>query len=438
MKKVLKSNWLLILVILGIVLVRGYYLYMSYQNGSYTIEISHHMGDAGHYLQIAKNISDFHVYSDNQSEIATEMATWRPPVWPMVLSLFYKFSDNLVVLIFLKLILETSLILLVVLKLGRYFSLKSIYVIPFLFLFVEPQYLKYSLTFLSESFTAVLILMLLGVFISLNRNKRYHIAIPALASIIVLTHPVSVFFVLTIFGIYLLYNLKSNFKIAFLHGLLFAVIILIWPGRNYLTFNKGVYLTASQGAVFSKGWNEKVSSKFTNVDGDLADEELNLKYVDSTLLKNSDNSVLDLGKLYKEGTLNYLSQIPFQEKASILLTKITSNFNPFPEKPKPGFLESLSIVFRSLYLLALIQLFIRLFRRQKFSLDSNEDKAFLIIASVFTGQIIMASYIYTGLRFNSIYSLALLGSFLIINLKTITSLIAFISGKYQRISKIYL
>ena len=69
---------------------------------------------------------------------------------------------------------------------------------------------------------AILILIFLVFFISLNDSRRFHIAIPILASIIILTHPVSLFFVLSIFIIYLFYNLKSNFGMVIFHGLLFS------------------------------------------------------------------------------------------------------------------------------------------------------------------------------------------------------------------------
>ena len=62
--------------------------------------------------------------------------------------------------------------------------------------------------------------------------------------------------------------------------------------------------------------------------------------------------------------------------------------------------------------------FVRMFRKPRFDLAKPKDGAYAVIGAVLTGQIIMASYIYTGLRFNAIYSLKLLYCFIYINRNT--------------------
>jgi hypothetical protein len=403
------------LIVIGLISVKFYYLYLSNSHTAYSNEIAYNSGDSSHYLVIGKNISDFNVYSDTNSKNVSESATWRPPFWPFVLSILFKVSSKPLILMLLKAIGEVVLIILILLKFKRYADLELICLLPFFIVFIEPQYLKYSITFLSESLTAILILMLTVFFIVLSNSKRYHLAIPILSSFIILAHPVSVFFVVVLFIIYLTFNLKSNFVVALLHGLLFSMIVLAWPYRNYVKFDKGFYLTASQGATLSKGWNENVATKFTNVDGDLADETLNLKFVDPSLLSKSDISVLDLSKLYTIGTVNFINRISFQEKIKIGLQKLQSNFNPFPEKPKPGFLETLSIFFRFLYLIVFFQMIFRFCRKDKINFNAMKDRIYLIILAIFLGQSFMAVYVYTGVRFNSIYSLTLLFCFIYIN-----------------------
>lgn len=415
MQKALSKHWVVLLLIISLISVKFYYLYLSNLQNGYSNEVAYNNGDSSHYLLIAKNIAAFNVYSDTNSKIVSELATWRPPFWPFVLSFFFKFTENPLILILLKSILEVIFLLLILFKFKKNTNVKFIYLLPFFVVFIEPQYLKYSITFLSESLTAILILLLTVFFISLNNSKRYHIVIPILSSFVILCHPVSVFFVLTLFIIYLIFNLKSNLVVALLHGFLFSIIVLVWPYRNYVTFDKGFYLTASQGATFSKGWNEKVSTQFTNVDGDLADETLNLKFVNNNLLSLSDKSVLDLSKLYTIGTKKFISQISLGEKLNIGLKKIESNYNPFPEKPKPGFLETLSIFFRILYLAAFIQMIIRFFRKGEIEFNSMKDRVYLVVLAILIGQTIMSVYVYTGLRFNSIYSLSLLFCFIYIN-----------------------
>ena len=423
MKVLLKEYWFIIVVLSIVIVIKSYYLNMAFQQGAFTNEKAYNSGDATHYLKIGKNIADFHVYSDSNSNIPSESATWRPPFWPFTLSILFNLTSHVGKLIVLKFLLELSLLLFTMFKITKHLSLKAPYIFHFLIIFIEPQYLKYSITFLSESFTAILILILVVYFIKLRQNKRHHFLIPTLSALVILTHPVSIFFILTIFVIYLLFNLKTNLKITILHGLIFSLIVLVWPIRNYLTFNHNIYLTASQGATFSKGWNEKVAIEFDNVDGDLANEDMNLKYVDSILINNLNGSTLKLSEAHTIGTKNFINQINLGEKLKIILTKVKSNFNPFPEKPKPGTLESIAIFFRFLYLIVLIQIVFRIFQKRKISFDSNSDKAYLVILSIFIGQILMSSYIYTGLRFNSIYSLAILFCFLIINSKIINTIL---------------
>ena len=420
MKYFINKNWMILLVIIGLFSVKFYYLFLSFQNDSYSHEVAYSQGDASHYLSIAKNITDFHVYSDTNSKIISESATWRPPFWPLVLSFLFQFSHNPLALILLKSILEISLIFFALFKFKSTGNLKFSTLIPFFILFIEPQYLKYSVTFLSESFTAVLILLLTVFFISFNNFKKHQIVIPVLSSFVILCHPVSAFFVLLLFIIYLLLNLKSNFLMTITSGVLFSLLVLSWPYRNYVTFNKGFYLTASQGASLSKAWNEKVASQFTNVDGDLADEGLNLKYVDDKLLSNSAKSVLDLSKIYTIATKNFINGIGFQEKLNIVFKKLKSNFNPFPEKPKPGFLETLSIFFRILYLITFAQMIVRFLRKGKIDFNSTKDRVYLVVLAVFIGQIMMSIYVYTGLRFNSIYSLTMLFCFIFLNIDFFT------------------
>ncbi|MBP6557200.1 MAG: hypothetical protein KAX93_00635 [Flavobacterium sp.] len=411
-----KKNTLVALLIIGFVLlVKGYFLFTTFNHNNLTEATVSKSGDAGHYFKIAKNIAEFYSYADDNSATANESATWRPPVWPFILSFFFYVSKNPLSLLVCKIIFET----LILVSALFYFKKKNSYPILFfsllLLLLIEPQYLKYSATFLSESFTAILALLFMLLFLGLKTQYRFHILIPIIAAITVLCHPVSVFFVVTLLGIYLLFNVKKHFKIGLLHGFLFLAIVLLWPIRNHLLFDKGLYLTASQGATFSKGWNEKVLTNFTNVDGDLADESLNLKYVDSNKIIQSEKGVLEYSKLYQQGTWHYIKSLNFSDQLKIAFKKLSSNFNPFPEKPKAGFFEKLSVVFRILYLVLFAQLFIRILSRKKIDFSATRDKAFMVVFAVFIGQVMMSVYIYTGFRFNSIYSLTLLLCFMLVN-----------------------
>ena len=414
MKLFYSKNWLFFLFVCFAFLIKCYLLFQIHNN-NISDEIAYNNGDAGHYLKIAKNIHDFHVYSDNNSIISTENATWRPPFWPFLLSLFFIFTSNIFYLLLIKVVLEFIIVLGCLFLFKRKSELKTVHFLPFFLILIEPYYLKYSTTFLSESITSVLIFILTIVFINLNLKKRYTVFVPIVSGLILLCHPVSAFFVLSMVTIYLLINVRHNFKIAVLHGLLFCLIITSWTYRNYITFNQGFYLTASQGATFSKGWNEKVCSQFTNVDGDLADESINLKYVNKKITATTTISVLELSHLYREGTLNYIKTLSLKETGQIALKKLKSNFNPFPEKPKSGILETAEIFFRIVYLILFVQLLFRIFNKEKINFENQRDRVFMVVFSVLLGQIVMSIYVYTGFRFNAVYSLVLLFCFLYIN-----------------------
>lgn len=416
MNKIINKKWIFFLIAICLISVKFYYLHLSNLNGNYSNEVAYGGGaDASHYLMIGKNLADFNVYSDTNSEIVSESATWRPPFWPFVLSLFLRITTNPLGLILLKSVLEVFLLGCILFKFKKESTISLMYLLPFCLLFVEPQYLKYSITFLSESLTAILILALTVFFISLKNGKRYHIAIPFLAGLVVLCHPVSVFFVGLLVLIYLIYNWNFNRNKALFHGILFSLIIFSWPCRNAITFDKGFYLTASQGATLAKGWNEKVAAEFTNSEGDLADEGMNLKYVDPKLVAQIENSVLNLSRLYTLGTKNFISRISFEEMTEIAFKKLKSNFNPFPETPKPGTLETLAIFFRILYLVVFLQMMFRFFSKRKINFNATKDRTYLVVLAIFLGQIIMSVYVYTGLRFNAIYSLSLLFCFIYLN-----------------------
>ncbi|WNM20010.1 hypothetical protein [Flavobacterium capsici] len=413
--KLKKSVFFTIFLFL-ILLIKGYFLYTNLSISDYEGEKIYQKGDPSHYYMIAKNIFEFNTYSDDFSNIPNESATWRPPIWPLVLSTFFYLSQNPFSILLIKIIFEFIFLTSILIYFKKKLKIKWFYLSPLLLLYIEPQYLKYSLTFFSESLSALLILFLSILFLNLKKEKRFSIYIPILSSIIILCHPVSAFFVASIMGVYCLINLQYNFKVSILHGLLFVLLSVLWPIRNQTLFNQGFYLTASQGATFSKGWNEKIISDFTNVEGDLAEEEMNLKYIktEKKIIPNT-IPVLERSKLYKEGTLNFINSISMTEKLKIILIKIKSNFNPFPEKPKPGFFENLSIVFRIFYLILFIQMFKRIFQFKKFNIENLSDKVFLVVLSIFIGQTLMSAYIYTGFRFNAIYSLTCLFCFILIN-----------------------
>lgn len=404
--------------ILFILFIKSYFLFSVYKNQNlykkiiFNEEMSIN-GDAHHNLMIAKNIHNHHTFSDDNSDKPSEYAVWRPPLWPFIISIFFFVTNNVFFILVLKVLLETLFIVLIYKKLKKSKIVKN-YGLLFLLL-LEPFYQKYSITLLSESVTALIILYAFYLFISLTKEKRTNILIPIILSITILCHPVSIIFVGTLFGFYCLLNLKSYTKTIILHVIIFVGLTIAWPLRNQMIFNKGVFLTTSQGTTLSKGWNERVAEDFNNVNGDLADARLNLKFVSQAEIEAVGNSTIDESKLFKIATKRFFDRLSLKEKATIIWVKLKSNFNPFPEVKKSGFLEQLAIIFRALYLIIFIQSIYFLIKRRQFFWTDIKVRIALFTFSIFVGQFIVASALYTGLRFNAIYCLSLLASFFIFN-----------------------
>ena len=408
-----------ILLLLFLVLIpKGYYLITAYNAQDYTIEKAFNKGDETHYLTIAQNIGTFGVYSDNKSNIPTESATWRPPIWPAILGGFYFIHKSLFGLILLKSILESILVLLSIFLIKNRFKFNKYQILPFFILFIEPQYIKYSITFLSESITAVFMLVFVVCFLLFVSNKKYSFTIVIAGLLVVVCHPVSVFFVGLLLLFYGLINLRKHTTRTLFHGVLFILLFSFWPVRNLVTFDKGMYLTASQGTVFSKGWNKDVVDLFNNVNGDLANEGLNIEMFPPNKTVLSQITILDKSKLFTESTLKYIKSISLKNRLAIITTKIKSNFNPFPMREKDTFIDHLGIVFRIFYLFVFTQAIFFLLFRKKRQLSAEKFHCCLVLFAVILGQTLMSVYTYTGLRFNSIYGLTVLamGIFLNVNL----------------------
>lgn len=390
------------LIIIFVFTVNLIFFYKNYSAGNFLIE--NVSGDAAHFLEIAKNLNLFGVYGDGNSSIPTESATWRAPFFPLILSLFLIFSDNILSLVLFKVLFQVLLIIIgcYYLHKNKIFSNSVFVCVPFIF--VEPYFLKYSYSLLSESVSASLLFLFICFFLISFINGKYYITTVFLSFLCIINHPIVVFFIFIVLSILFIKLLFRDKILAFKLSLLFISLILIWPVRNYLVFDKGLFLTASQGATFSKGWNEKVAIEFNNIDGDLADEGINLKYLKVDLYNNlSSLSILELSNLYSLATKEFIKNNGFKNNFLIAKKKVISNFMPFPEKHKPGIIENIAGLFRVLYLIFfLFSIYYLLFIR------SGNVLVYIIYLSIYLSQILMAVYIYTGLRFNSVYNLVLL------------------------------
>ena len=410
-----RNKIVIIAFILALAALKIYFLFQFSLSAQAALPIETVKGDIGHYLQIGKNLSDFGVYGDNQSPVPTESATWRAPVWPAILSVFFLVSNKQIVLLGLKMLIELAIGFWALTRLKEHYKLgDNLYCLLFL-VFFEPQFVKYSANFLTESLSAVLIFALAVSFMT-SVGKRVSYDFTLLCVIAILCHPVSIFFVATLFAIYILKAGQQQIRRSAVSIVLFIALLLAWPLRNALTFEKGFYLTASHGATFSKGWNDNVAENFTNTRGDDADENSNLKYL--TAQDFNRGSVIDMNQRFKEATMAFIDQASGADLASAAIKKISSNFNPFCETPKTGLLEKLGVAARLLYLFNFVLISIY-FVKLRQSASPLVYHTFAVIAAVLVGQVAMSVYIYTGLRFNCIYGMTLLACSLLLASETI-------------------
>lgn len=400
-----------LLLILSVKSFNTYQIYQKYYSQRDLSEFKvYGSGDQQDYLKIAYYLKNKFIYTDKDVDYPTESAAWRPPVYPFVLSLLFYLSQNVFTILVLKMLLEAVVIGFVS---AHFFKRKpKLLVVVFGLLLFEPYFLKYSATFLSESITAIFILF--TFYLYLNRPKKGWLLVVFMA-ISLLCHPVSSFFIGCLLVAFLYESLKKNWKRSIGLIAFFVALISLWPLRNQLTFNKGLFLTSSQGVALSKAWNEAVKDKFSNVKGDLADEDLNLKYLSQEEISQLNTSTINSSKLYTKAAVRFIENSSFEELLKTAMVKIKSNFKPFPEIKSKFTLERLAVVFRIIYLLFLIQCTIYILSTKNKSFSNKKYKISIFIICIFLGQTIMSIYIYTGLRFNSIYNLALLMGLVLFN-----------------------
>jgi hypothetical protein len=355
-------------------------------------------GDGEHFALIAYNISKQFSYSEFGTK-PTESASWRPPIWPLVLSFLFVITSNLKVILLLKSFLMFILIYLVIIKTKLPFNLRKILI---LLIVLEPQFFKYNNTLLSEDLSATFLLIsTIYVLENLIYKSKPRLHQYALLGISILTHPITIFYNGLILLTLLILEVKESYiKNLSLGLILFLLIFFSWPIRNQIQFNRGLFITSSQGATFSKGWNDSVIYLFTNTQGDLANEGLNIKYLPENkkyLIENS--SILNLKEAYTLCTIEFIKSSSISNLMKIALIKLKSNFNPLPETSKKGMVEILGSSLRLFYLIVFIYFLF------KFSKNDIFNSFVIILGYVYISQALMSIAFYTGLRFNVSYSL---------------------------------
>ncbi|MCC8358509.1 ArnT family glycosyltransferase [Salinimicrobium sediminilitoris] len=288
-------------------------------------------------------------------------STWRPPVWPLIIAgIFLIFGYQLTYILIFKFLLH-FLGIFIFYRTLKLLKLKEVLVIIGSFLYaISPAWQIYSRVFLSEPVTFFFITLWIYLLIRNVQKKSGPIPQGFVGGLLILSHPYYLFLPFTVWFILFLYR-QIKFKSLLITSLLAVAVVSIWIIRNSIVLDtNSLILTTSSGAVMAKGWNKNVIAEHTNTKGDLANEGLVLEDYDFN--RNKGYGEVEMLQLYKDATIHFINTHP-EMVVPIVGKKLVSAFNPFPETPKPGVLETGRWMFHLLALVALIYLLI--FSRNK-------------------------------------------------------------------------
>lgn len=325
------------------------------------------------------------IHGDNTYEF-TGHSTWRPPVWPALIAITFLVSGySLNFLILVKFLLHL---------LGGFFFFKTLqyfkinrilmYLGVFLYL-VNPAWQLYSRVFLSEPLTLFLITLYLWSLIKFLKTKKSLWINGLIGGVLILSHPYYIFLPFSIWAFLFLFK-KMQFRQILLVGVIAISIVTLWVVRNSVVLDtEKLLITTSSGAVMAKGWNEKVPELHTNTKGDLAEEQLVLQNFD---YKRSDyQGQVGSMQLYQDATYNFIQSNP-DLILPIIWKKLRSAFNPIPETPRPGPLETGRVLFQVITLLAAVLVLLK---------GSRNTRA--LVLGLFLSTALISVLTYSGFRF---------------------------------------
>lgn len=218
-------------------------------------------GDEGDYSAIAENLATKNIYSKD----GEQLTAYRPPLWPILLSIIYRFSGPKALYgMMLNCLLATCVIILTYFFTKKYWgpncALLAMLVINF-----DPNTLKYFCHLLTETLYSFLLLLLIITFPD-NKDssiKPRDFILPGfLAGLASLTRAEGAL-LLPIVLLYLAINIYSSNKgqvlrFGFVFIFSFSIALTPWILRNWLTMHSFIPLTTNSGTVFAGAHNIKV------------------------------------------------------------------------------------------------------------------------------------------------------------------------------------
>ena len=311
-------------------------------------------GKYGHLQSSAdKLLSDLHENQiQNKNYSFSRQSAFRPPVWPILIAgVFLVFGYNLTNVIIFKFFLHL-IGLYIFHKTLRLLRVHEVILVIGTFLYgISPAWQLYSRVFLSEPVTFFFITLWIYLLIRYIQKGKGLFSQAVIAGILILSHPYYLFLPFSVWFV-LFINKKLKLKKLALFSLVATSVVFLWVLRNFYALEtNAVVLTTSSGAVMAKGWNSNVIKNHTNTKGDLADEEMVL--VNFEPAKNYGAGEVQRMQLYRDATIHFIKTNP-QNILPILGRKLLSAFNPLPENPRPGILETGRWIFQIIALLSLL------------------------------------------------------------------------------------
>ena len=215
-------------------------------------------GDEGSYVHTAYNLVNHKIYS---ARGLTPSAT-RVPIWPLLLSPIFFFTNKIIYGLILNTILA-SLISLGVYFLSKLYWGRETGFLAMIVVGLSPHTYNWMMGLISETIFSLLLIIFLISFTHLIKTPHLKYAALAglLGGLIPLTRPEGIL-LFPLYAIYLVYftfkEKLHNYLIITVFCLTFFLTVSPWFIRNYLVMDKFIGITTLSGAVFAGAHNEKI------------------------------------------------------------------------------------------------------------------------------------------------------------------------------------
>lgn len=196
-------------------------------------------GDSHDYLNIAKNIAFFFSFSFGKDGSALTATAFRPPIYPLLISPFYRTGYPIESILLIQIILGSATVSLAYLLAKRHFGVR-IATVGALALMIEPFTIHYTSGVMTE--TLFTFLVVLGVYLIDKKNWVFAGTVFGLAA---LTRPAIVFFLVGLVFLSIFSVWSSRRRAFFTVLIVAAATVSIWSVRNAIVFKEFIPISST-------------------------------------------------------------------------------------------------------------------------------------------------------------------------------------------------